>query len=350
MTSRIPLPVLLVAFYLGCSDSPVTIPAPDDVAIRLVVDVTRDLPERPQGIAVTPDGRFVLVATYWGFEVLLLDAGSLETVTSTAMHFPWGITVDPGGQRVWVAGRHNSVALALPGLEEIAQVPLGTRTLVQGVQSNTLYGIDPSAGQVVRLDAITGETLASLAHPSVHQDTACLALANGQALLAGNGDGPLLVLDPLDLRLEREIALPSGCWAVVPLDDDGKALVLSGDRDSRGQYPTASVVDWRTGGSRQLSVPRPSASALPFTEYGYGNPWVRVEDLIFAPGRQGILVADARNGEVLEFIEGTPSTEDTVYCCEIAWDPVRRRLLIVGDYLDGSSSAGSKLVSYRIDR
>ena len=76
---------------------------------------------------------------------------------------------------------------------------------------------------------------------------------------------------------------------------------------------------------------------------------MRVDDLIFAPGRQGILVADARSGEVLDLIEDTPSSQGTVYCCEIAWDSVRERLLIVGDYLDGDHSSG-KLISYRIER
>jgi hypothetical protein len=346
--SRRSLSPFLLALTLGCSDSPVTIPASDGDEVRLIVDATRNLPERPQGIAVTPDGRFVLVATYIGFEILVLDGESLQTVTSTRMLNPWGITVDPGGGRVWVAGKHGIMALALPGLEELAQFPLRTRILARAFQPNTLYAIDPSAGQVVRFDAVRGEILASLAHPSVISDTACLALADGQALLAGNDNGPLLVLDPIDLSLEREIALPSGCWAVVPLDDDGKALVLSGEEDSLGQFPTASVVDWRTGDSRQVSVPRPSGS-VPWTEYGYGNPWVRVDDLIFAPGRQGILVADARSGDVLDFIEGTPSTEGSVYCCEIAWDAVRRRLLIVGDYLAGDHLTG-KLVSYRIER
>lgn len=230
----------------------------------------------------------------------------------------------------------------------LAEFPFRTRMFVRGSQPNTLYAIAPILGEVVRVDATTGEILASLAHPSADNDTACLALADhGQALLGGDFDGPLLVLDPIDLRLKREIQLPSGCWAVVPLDEDGKVLVLSGDEDSQGQFPTASVVDFRTGDSRQVSVPRPTRSM--WTEYGYGNPWVRVDDLIIAPGRQGILVADARSGEVLEFIEGTPSTEGSNYCCEIAWDPFRRQLLIVGDYhVDGRLTG--KLVSYRIER
>jgi hypothetical protein len=338
----------LLALTLGCSDSPITIPSPDGDGIRLIVEATRKLPQRPQGIAVTPDGRFVVVASYAGFEVLVLDAETLETVTSTGMVNPWGMTVDPGGGRVWIGGKYGSFALALPGLEELAQIPLRTRTLVRGSEPNTLYAIDPLAGEIVRFDATTGEILARLAHPSVYRDTACLALADGQALLAGHGDGPLLVLDPIDLSLEREIQLPLGCWAVVPLEEDGKALVLSGSGDSSNHFPTGTVVDWRTGNTRQISVPRPSG-AIPWTEYGYGNPWVRADDLIFAPGRQGILVADARSGEVLEFIEGTPSTEGSVYCCEVAWDAVRRRLLIIGDYLEGDRLTG-KLVTYRIER
>ena len=346
--SRRNLAPILLALALGCSDSPVTIPGPDEGGIRLIVEATRSLPQRPQGIAVTPEGRFVLVATYIGFEILVLDGETLETVTSKGMLNPWGMTVDPGGGRVWVAGTYGVTALTLPGLEELAQFPHRTRTVARGFQPNTLYAIDPSAGQVVRFDAVTGEILASQAHPSIFNDTACLALADDQVLLAGNDYGPLLVLDPMDLSLEREIALPSGCWAVVPLDDEDKALVLSGDEDSQGQFPTASVIDWRTGDSRQVSFPRPSGTAR-WTEYGYGNPWVRVDDLIFAPGRQGILVADARSGDVLEFIEGTPSTEGAVYCCEVAWDAVRRRLLIVGDYLTDGSLTG-KLVSYRIER
>ncbi|HET6361021.1 MAG TPA: hypothetical protein VFH11_03085 [Gemmatimonadota bacterium] len=347
MSRRIPVPLLLLAFFLGCSDSPVTIPASDRAGVRLIREATRNLPERPQGIAVTPDGRFIVVSSYAGWKIEVLDAGTLQTITSTEMRNPWGVTIDLSGGIAWVAGKRGTSALALPGLEEIAQIPLYARSLVRGSQSNTLYAIDPVVGEIVSLDAVTRKTIARLAHSSVYSDSACLALADGQVLLAGNGDGPLLVLDPVDLRLIREI--PVECWAVVPLDEDGKALVLSGVQDSESQYPTASVVDWRTGDSRQLTVPRPSPSALPFTEYGYGNPWVRVDDLIFAPGRQGILVADARNGEVLEFIEGTPSTENTEYCCEIAWDPVRRRLLIVGDYHAGQATVG-KLVSYRIER
>lgn len=348
MTRRIPVPILFFAFSLGCSDSPVTNLAPDGDAVRLIAEATRNLPERPQGIAVTPDGSFVVVATYMGSEVLLLDAETLEPVASAQRLNPWGVTVDPSGGRVWVAGKYGSAALALPGLEELAQFPLQSRTLVRGLQPNTLYATDLLAGEILRFDAVTGETLARLSHSSIHQDTACLALADGEALLAGSGDSRLLVLEPEDLSLQREIALPSGCWAVVPLDEAGKALVLSGDEDAQGQFPTAVVIDWRTGESWQVSVPRPGGS-VPWTEYGYGNPWVRVDDLIFAPGRQGVLVADARSGEIVEFIEDTPSTQGSVYCCEIAWDAVRQRLLIVGDYPAGQSTGG-KLVSYRIER
>jgi hypothetical protein len=232
----------------------------------------------------------------------------------------------------------------------VAEVPFRTRAFVLGSQPNTLYAVapDPIPGKVVRVDATTGEILASLSHVVAGNDTACLTLANpGTALLAGNAHGPLLVLDPIDLRIRREIPIPFGCYALIPLDD-GTALVLSSDGDSLGQYPTATVVDWQTGSTRQVSTPRPSRGQ-PGMEYGYGNPLVRVDDLIFAPGRQGILVADARSGEILDLIEGTPSTEGTEYCCEIAWDPVRRRLLIVGDYLADGRLTG-KLVSYRIER
>jgi hypothetical protein len=287
-----------------------------------------------------------VVASYVGYEVLVLDAATLETVTSTGMVHPWGMTVDPGSGRVWIGGKFESLALALPGLEVLAQFPLRTRTFVQGSEPNTLYAVAPILGKVVRIDGTTGEILASLSHPHAGNDTACIALANsGAALLAGNAHGPMLVLDPMDLRLRREIPIPFGCYALIPLDD-GNALVLGGGGDSLGRYPTATVVDWQTGVIRQVLTPRPSRGQ-PGMEYGYGNPWVRVDDLIFAAGRQGILVADARNGEVLDLIEGTPSTEGTEYCCEIAWDPVRKRLLIVGDYLVEGSLTG-KLVSYRM--
>lgn len=339
--------LVVLGFTLACSDSPVDISGEHSPGIQLIAEAERNLPERPQGIAVTPDGRFAIVGSYVARQVFLLDLENLHTIDSTPAPDPWGVTMDPGGGRAWVGAKFGSVVLGVPDFEALLQFPFRTRTFVRGAVPNTLYAAASDRGEILRIDVVTDEIMAS--RPLPIDDTSCLALVNrDEALLTVDISGLLYVLDPVDLSIRRTIEVPYGCWTVVPLDEDGAALVLGVSEDSMGQFPAASIIDWRTGESRTADVPRPTGE-MRFAEYGYGNPWVRVDDLIFAPGRQGILVADARSGEVLQLIEGTPSTEGTNYCCEIAWDPTRRRLLVVGDYLVRGHLIG-RLVTYRIER
>jgi YVTN family beta-propeller protein len=80
---------------------------------RAVRTVAIAQPARPCGVAVSPDGRTVYVATGRGNSVVLLDADTLaERARIPVGQRPWGIALADGGRRLYTAnGVTNDVSV-----------------------------------------------------------------------------------------------------------------------------------------------------------------------------------------------------------------------------------------------
>jgi YVTN family beta-propeller protein len=114
----------------------------------------------PKGVAVTPDGRRVLVANWctWDLSVISTEAGR-EVRRIPMGEYPRGIAVSPRGDAAYVAlmGERNIVRVDL-GTWKTSRTPIGAgpRALAIDEAGRTLYATLNAEGRVAKLNLRTG--------------------------------------------------------------------------------------------------------------------------------------------------------------------------------------------------
>jgi YVTN family beta-propeller protein len=86
--------------------------------------------EKPVGVAVSPDGRRVYVATGAAHALVALDAATLREVGRvTVGRRPWGVALSPDGRTAYTAnGLSDDVSVVeLPAMRVSKTVRVGTR-------------------------------------------------------------------------------------------------------------------------------------------------------------------------------------------------------------------------------
>ncbi|MBI2823046.1 MAG: YncE family protein [Acidobacteria bacterium] len=82
--------------------------------------------ENPNGLALTPDGKWLYVAGANGSEVAVMDAGTLKEARRIAVGTaPFGIAVHPRGWIITADRKSGTVSVFDPGLSTVAQVKVG---------------------------------------------------------------------------------------------------------------------------------------------------------------------------------------------------------------------------------
>lgn len=157
----------------------------------------------PAGIAVTPDGRRLVVADQQADAVSVVDVASGGVTTSGAGHRPRGVAVSADGRTAWVADEGGTtvavVDLTGPAPAQRAAIPVGTHpnVLVRSRDGRTLYAADGDSDQVSVIDTATGRvtrTLSLAPYPNapVGSNPDGLALSPDEQTLyvanAGNND------------------------------------------------------------------------------------------------------------------------------------------------------------------
>jgi YVTN family beta-propeller protein len=85
---------------------------------------------KPVGIVVSPDSRWVYVATGGNNAVAVIDAKSARVLTSIPVgRRPWGIAMSPDGTRLYTAnGLSNDVSVIdVASRKVVATIPAGER-------------------------------------------------------------------------------------------------------------------------------------------------------------------------------------------------------------------------------
>lgn len=397
MLSRCSISVIRLLFLLiGCSSSPsasdseddpppvlaacrstpvvpAPLPAPDPfaqprtVTFRKVLE--RDTPQVPgssnfpSGVAVSPDGRWLISLGFSNSTVTLYDAATLDLVAgpvqaidSVQVGLPHAVAVSPDGSFAVMAGRTGVIGFCLPSLELLfhpripGQGPARhvARDRVGGSYYVSAEGFNAEASNVARLTA-SGELQAFFdAQPAT---TAMSLTRDDKELLVLTDNGSRLVIlrtPDLSLRLSIDLPLEFQGQVVVPLRGDDRAIIVGGapaggETSVRGPL-MALPVDLASGAMGPLQVLSESAVG---GLLGDGNEWADAgETTAIVPTFAGVVTIDTNLGTVT-LHSAADLQRDTPPCCDIASYPSGDR--VVFSSADFSINRRGSLIVYEVE-
>jgi YVTN family beta-propeller protein len=175
---------------------------------RLRIDRAYRVGSVPKVVAVTNDGRYVLVSNWCSYDLSVISVRKGREVRRIPIGaYPRGIAVVPDGSAAYVAvmGSSHLVRLDLRHwTTTTVEVGAGPRAVVPGRFGRYLYVSLNAAGQVVKVDRRTGRVVASSATGS--QPRSLTIAPDGRALYVVNyASGTISKLRATDLRVLQTI-------------------------------------------------------------------------------------------------------------------------------------------------
>jgi hypothetical protein len=302
------------------------------VSFRKVADLGIDtLPENAlEGVAVSPDHRWYVVSSFRPGSVTVYDAESLKMVSQVGLPWAHGVGILSDGSLAVVGARLYTLGLRIPDLEQVFLSPFSSNYPLAAPDGDGAYlGSWGALARIDRTGRIEARPEGRYAGYAISED--------GSVLLAGEGSSAprLVVFDLPGLHPVRDVPLPFLATLVIPLADPKEALVIGGGlwRPTGVMPTTAAVVNHVTG---EIEPVQQVGGVLEYQTDGYrpypgeGNPWAEVEDsVVLIPSLHGLLVVDRRTGRIGEPLSGGESFDlPFVPCCEIAYDRLRKRVLM----------------------
>lgn len=156
---------------------------------RLRIDRVLPVGLVPKFLAVTPDGRDLLVSNWCSYDLSVLSLASGRPVATLPIGpYPRGIAVSPDSRRAYVAvmGGDDVAVVNLRTLAVVGHITVGLspRHLVISPSGRFLYATLNGAGQVVKVDL---RSRAVVARVSTGRDPRSMAMApDGRALYVVN--------------------------------------------------------------------------------------------------------------------------------------------------------------------
>lgn len=137
-----------------------------DVA-SLTIDKVVPVGAVPKYVAITPDGKNVLVTNWCSWNLSVIDAAAAKETARIDLggRYPRGIVAGPDNKTAYVAlmgsNKVVTVDLASKAVADFAKPGNGPRHIVASPDGKFLYVTNNSSGTVVKLDRATGATLAT---------------------------------------------------------------------------------------------------------------------------------------------------------------------------------------------
>lgn len=195
----------------------------------------------PHHIALSPDGRDLLLGDAGGNELLFLDPMTGDIRRRMPMADPYHLGFSPNGKWLVVTGlaRNQVDVYDAKTLLLAKRFPIGT------MPSHLAYAPDSSVVYVTlqgtnRVAAFDLKRLALLWNAEVGSTPAGIIWHDGKLLVANMGTDHVAVLDPTDGRVESRIRTGRGAHQVFP-SPDGRLLYVNNRVDG-----TTVALDART--------------------------------------------------------------------------------------------------------
>jgi len=195
----------------------------------------------PKVVAVTPDGKYLLVSNWCSWTLSVVDIATAKEVKEIPIGpYPRGIVVSPDSTKAYVAEMGGSAihVIDLATLSDVAQIDVGRgpRALVMDPTGRYLYATLNQAGEVVKVDLTDDQVVGRVA---VGEEPRSLAIATDGLTLyvVDYDDDNVKALRASDLSTLQTV--PTGVHPIGVTYDDttgdvwvavytGDILVLSG--------------------------------------------------------------------------------------------------------------------------
>lgn len=193
----------------------------------LAIDQIIEVGPVPKYVATTPDGRYVLVTNWCGYDLSVIDTEAAREVQRIPLgRFPRGIVVTPDSRFAYVAVMGSTevakVDLSTFAVTRIAGVGSGPRHLVISPDGMTVYATLNSAGQVVAIDTATDTVVRRVRVAS--QPRSMAISADGTALYVVNySANEMTKLATADLSVRQTV--PTGRHPIGITYDPGTGNV-----------------------------------------------------------------------------------------------------------------------------
>ncbi len=195
----------------------------------------------PHHLALSPDGRSLLVGDTVGNEMLFLDPANGALQRRVPVADPYQLGFSPNGKLLTVAGlARNQV-----DVYDAATMQLLHRFPIASMPSHLAYSPDSSVVYVSlqgtdRLAAFDLKRMAVLWNAPVGKTPAGVLWHDGRVLVADMGADDIAVVDPTDGRVERRVKVGRGAHQMF-LSPDGRTLWVNARVEG-----TTSALDART--------------------------------------------------------------------------------------------------------
>ena len=299
----------------------------EDAAQLSVIDTTTDtviktltLGGGPEGIALSPDTKTLLVAIFDENKVDALDTSSFQVIAQFPVAKPHGVAYSPDGHTAFVGQQdepHDNaiVVLDVPGRRVAAHVPVGQapRGLTASPDGAALYFTTANSATVQILDAATHAITTQIpVGPIPHQ--IAFTPDHKDALVTVQGSGQLAIIDVTTQQVVKDVAVGHfPHWTSITSDGALAYVTNEGDNTvSVVNLATAQVVAVLATGSepRKVSLQRgagamgdyiapatsvavsgfAAAASQPAPPLLAGDAQIRMRDFAFGPATVSVAV------------------------------------------------------------
>ncbi len=233
------------------SDGASTVSVIDTATDKLVENI--EVGKNPHGVAVTPDGKYVLVGVYDTDSIAFIDTATRKVIGAVPVGKPHNIAIHPNGRVAYVGSQ-------VPGKFSLAVIDLATRKLTENValektprglefgpNGTRLYITQAGVDSVVVLDPANNKAVAEIP-VGVSPHYANFTPEGKRGLTAVQGPSLLVVFNPQTNLVEKSIKVGSRPHWVVSGPEGKTALTSNEDSND------VSIVDLESGAVTNIPV------------------------------------------------------------------------------------------------
>jgi YVTN family beta-propeller protein len=285
------------------SDGASTVSVIDSATDRLVENI--EVGKNPHGVAVTRDGKYALVGVYDTDSVAFIDTATRKVIGSVAVGKPHNIAVHPNGRVAYVGSQ-------APGKFSLAIIDLSERKVINtvglertprglefGPNGTYLYITQAGVDSVVVIDPTVNKSVNEIP-VGVSPHYANFTTDGKRGLVAVQGPSLLAVFDAQTNKVEKSIKVGSRPhWTAG--GPDGKTA-FTANEDSND----VSIVELASGAVTNIPVgnaPRKIAVQTAAAQRQSSNRRVTISNFAFAP-----VLVELTAGETVTWVndDGAP--------------------------------------------
>ena len=262
------------------SDGASTVSVIDTATHKLVQDI--EVGRNPHGVAASPDGKFVLVGVYDTDSVVIVDTTTRKVVSSVAVGKPHNIAIHPNGRTAYVGsqapGKFALVTIELPAgkLKETVPLEKTPRGLEFGPKGIHLYITQAGVDSVLAVEPATNKIVAHI-QVGVSPHYANFTADGKRGLTAVQGPNLLAIFNPQTNQLEKSIQVGSRPHWVA--GDPGGKTALTTNEDSND----VSIVDLESGTITTVQVGNAPRKIAVQSAAAPQSSSIRIMDFAFVP-------------------------------------------------------------------